>query len=101
VTLALFAVLRGEAFVIEPTFIYVAGLVYLALVASVIAFGCYLTLLGRIGADRAAYSTVMFPVVALAVSTALEGYIWTIPAVLGLLAVLAGNLLVLRPAARG
>jgi len=101
VTLALFAVLRGEAFVIEPTFIYVTGLVYLALVASVIAFGCYLTLLGRIGADRAAYSTVMFPVVALAVSTALEGYIWTIPAVLGLLAVLAGNLLVLRPAARG
>jgi drug/metabolite transporter (DMT)-like permease len=53
-------------------------------------------LLGRIGADRAAYSTVMFPVVALAVPTMLEGYRWTPPAVLGLFAVLAGNLLVLR-----
>jgi drug/metabolite transporter (DMT)-like permease len=62
-----------------------------------VAFACYLTLLGRVGADRAAYVTVMLPVVALAVSTVLEGYRWTIPAWLGLAAVLAGNLLVLRP----
>ena len=37
-----------------------------------------------------------FPVVALAVSTAFEGYRWTMPAALGLAAVLAGNVLVLR-----
>lgn len=96
VTLATFAALRGQPFIIEPTFPYLAGLFYLALIASVVAFACYLTLLGRIGADRAAYVTVMLPVVALAVSTVLEGYRWTIPAGLGLAAVLAGNLLVLR-----
>ncbi len=94
--LALFARLRGLPFIIEPTFPYLAGLLYLALVASVIAFACYLTLLGRIGVDRAAYVTVMLPVVALAVSTALEGYRWTLPAGVGLAAMLTGNLLVLR-----
>jgi drug/metabolite transporter (DMT)-like permease len=96
--LAAVAVLRGATFTIEPTFAYLASLLYLAIGASVVAFGCYLTLLGRIGADRAAYSSVMFPVVALAVSTLFEGYHWTWPAALGLLAVLGGNLLVLRPA---
>jgi drug/metabolite transporter (DMT)-like permease len=94
--LAIFAVLRGHPFIVEPTAPYLAGLLYLALIASVMAFACYLTLLGRIGADRAAYVTVMLPVVALAVSTVLEGYRWSIPAGLGLAAVLVGNLLVLR-----
>ena len=96
VTLALFAALRSQPFIIEPTAPYLAGLCYLALIASVLAFACYLTLLGRIGVARAAYVTVMLPVVALAVSTVLEGYRWTIPAGLGLAAVLAGNLFVLR-----
>jgi drug/metabolite transporter (DMT)-like permease len=75
---------------------YIAGLIFLAVVSSVFAFGAYLTLLGRIGADRAGYSTVMFPVVALLVSTFAENYHWTIPAIAGLAAVMAGNLLVLR-----
>lgn len=95
--LALFAALCGQPFIIEPSAGYIGGLLYLALIGSVVAFACYLTLLGRIGADRAAYSTVMFPVVALGVSTLVENYRWTIPAAFGLLAVLAGNLLVLRP----
>ncbi len=96
ICLALFCAMRGQSFAIDWSPAYLAGLAYLALIGSVIAFACYLTLLGRIGADRAAYSTVMFPVVALAVSTLLEGYHWTLPAILGLVAVLAGNLLVLR-----
>lgn len=94
--MAAIAALRGQSFAIDWSPSYLAGLAYLGLIGSVMAFACYLTLLGRIGADRAAYSTVMFPVVALAVSTMLEGYRWTIPALLGVAAVLAGNLLVLR-----
>jgi drug/metabolite transporter (DMT)-like permease len=96
ICLALFVALRGHSFAIDWSPAYLAGLTYLALIGSVMAFACYLTLLGRIGADRAAYSAVMFPVVALAVSTMVEDYRWTIPALLGLVAVLAGNLLVLR-----
>ena len=98
--LAAFAALRGHSFTIDPTPAYLASLLYLAMIGSVMAFACYLTLLGRIGADRAAYSTVMFPVVALAVSTFYEGYTWSLASALGLVAVLAGNALVLRPARR-
>jgi drug/metabolite transporter (DMT)-like permease len=95
--LAGLAVLRGHAFVIDPNPVYLGALAYLAIVATVVAFACYLTLLGRIGADRAAYVTVLAPVLALCVSTLAEGYRWSGMAVVGLAAVLVGNLLVLRP----
>ena len=98
--LAMFAValLGGAPFVFDPQPSYVIGLLYLALCGSVLAFGAYLTLLGRIGADRAAYATVLFPLVALAISTVVEDYVWTPTAMLGVALVLAGNLLVLlRP----
>ena len=75
-----------------------AGGAMAALIGSVLAFACYLTLLGRIGADRAAYVTVLGPVVALVVSTFVENFQWSIVAALGLAAVLIGNVLVLRPA---
>ena len=90
------AAMLGKPFVVEPTLTYLGALLYLAVIASVLAFACYLILLGRIGADRAGYATVMFPVIALAASTAVEGYRWTFLALLGLAAVLVGNLLVLR-----
>lgn len=94
--LALFAATQGKSFTIDPAPLYLGGLLYLALIGSVAAFACYLILLGRVGADRAAYSTVLVPVLALVVSTAFEGYRWSIPALFGLAAVLAGNVLVLR-----
>ncbi len=94
--LAAFSALRGQAFIIEPTYAYVSALFFLAIFSSVIAFATYLTLLGRIGPARAGYSSVMFPVVALAISTVLEGYTWTAIALFGLALALSGNLLVLR-----
>lgn len=101
-TLVLFALslVRGQAFIIEPTAVYVGSVVYLAIGASVVAFACYLTLLRRIGAARAGYSTVLFPVVALAVSTVFEGYAWTPAALVGVALALAGNVLVLTRSAR-
>ena len=94
--LALAAAVKGEAFVVEPTAKYLVSLVWLALVSSVLAFWAYLTLLGRIGASRASYTTVMIPVFALMISTVYEGYVWTPAAIAGLLLVLAGNVFVLR-----
>ena len=61
-----------------------------------VAFSAFLTLVGRVGPARAGYMTILFPVVALMVSTVFEGYRWTALAALGLLLVLAGNWLVLR-----
>ena len=57
-------------------------------------------MLGRIGADRAAYATVLFPVVALAISTVFEGYEWTLAASAGVVLILSGNILVLRTRAK-
>ena len=87
---------RGNAFIVEPTVRYLAALGWLAIVASVVAFSAFLTLVGRVGPARAGYMTILFPVVALMVSTVFEGYRWTALAALGLLLVLAGNWLVLR-----
>ena len=75
---------------------YLLSLAYLGVFGSVLGFGAYLTLLSRIGADRAAYATVLFPVVALAISTVFEGYVWTPTAVLGVGLVLLGNVAVMR-----
>jgi drug/metabolite transporter (DMT)-like permease len=74
---------------------YLLSLAYLAVFGSAIAFGCYLALIHRIGAARAAYSSVLFPVVALAISTAFEGYQWTGIAAVGIMLTLAGNWLIL------
>ncbi len=99
--LSLFVVVRGARFTFDPAFSYVGSLLYLAVFGSVIAFACYFALLGRIGAERSAYATVLFPIVALVISTLFEGYQWTATALAGVALTLAGNLLVLaRPRAR-
>ena len=72
------------------------SLLYLALFGSVIAFGCYLTLVGNIGADRAAYATLLFPIVALLISTVWEGYLWTVSSAVGVALILLGNLWMLN-----
>lgn len=93
---AVLCAVRGFEFSFDATFTYIASLVYLAVFGSVIAFGAYLTLLGRIGAYRAGYATVMFPVVALLLSILFEGLRLDAGIVLGTLLVLLGNVLVLR-----
>jgi len=75
---------------------YVTSLAYLTLFGSIFAFGAYLTLLGRIGAHRAGYSMVLFPVVALILSMLFEGLKLDASLITGTLLVLAGNVLVLK-----
>ncbi len=89
------AVINGSTFTFDPSFSYVVSLLYLALFGSVIAFGAYLTLLGRIGADRAAYVTVLFPVISLSLSTLFEGMTWDIFQLVGVVLVMIGNAIVL------
>lgn len=79
---------------------YVGSLLYLAVFATIIAFGAYLSLLGRIGADRAAYASVLFPIVALVLSTLFEQYHWSSAGLLGVATVLGGNLLILTGGTR-
>ncbi len=92
----LYAIARGTPFIVEPTLGYLGSLLYLAVFGSVIAFGSYLTLLGRIGADRAAYVTVAFPVIALLLSALFEGLVLNPAQFLGVGFVLFGNFIVVR-----
>jgi len=99
--LAAIAAIRGTPMAFDPRWPYVASLLYLALAGTSLAFGLYLALIKRIGASRAAYTSVLFPVVALTVSTLFEGYRWSVVAVIGLAVLVAGNALALgRPAQR-
>ncbi len=90
------SLLNGNPVVFDFSTPYVASLVYLSLFGTVIAFTSYLELIKRIGAERAGYISVAFPVVALAISTFFEGYQWSIPAALGIVLVLGGNVYILR-----
>ena len=93
---AAYAALVGRRFTWDPAPGYLASLVYLAVLGSVVAFVTYLTLVKRIGAGRAGYSSVVIPVIAMGTSTVFEGYRWTALALLGMALVVAGNVLVLR-----
>lgn len=90
-----FAWLSGVPYTFDPSGTYILSLIYLAVFASAIAFGLFLTLVGRIGPGKAAYATVLFPIVALALSTSIEGYQWQVRAVAGVALVLMGNVAVL------
>lgn len=90
------ALCLGKTFTIDFSATYIISLFYLSVFGSIIAFGCYLSLVGSIGPDRAAYTTLLFPVVALAISTVWEGYQWTWSAGFGVLLILYGNLWIIR-----
>lgn len=92
VIMGVLALVRGDSFMPEFSLRYLGSLFYLAIFGSVIAFGAYFTLVGRIGASQAAYSTLLFPLVALSLSTVYEGYIWHSNAIIGLVMILLGNL---------
>ncbi len=90
------AVIAGKAFTFPLTVSFVGSLFYLSIFGSVVAFGFYLTLVGRIGADKASYALMLTTIVALGFSTVFEGYRWTPNAFIGMGFVLAGNLMLLN-----
>lgn len=86
---------KGLPFNFEYTFSYVSSLLYLAIFGSIVAFGCYLKLVGQIGPARAGYAVVMFPVVAFVLSVLFEGLPVEAHIVIGVLLVLLGNMVIL------
>jgi drug/metabolite transporter (DMT)-like permease len=90
------ALLMGVEIKLEYTTAYLGSLVYLSVFGSILAFWAYITLIARMGADRAGYSNLVYPLVALMISTLLEDYTWSLGAVLGLGLVIFGNWIVMR-----
>ena len=94
--MCLIALFRGNSFIFDVSFSYVGSLVFLIIFNSVFAFAIYFALINRVGAERSAYVTVLFPVVALVISTIFEDYEWSFLAFVGVGLTLIGNFLVLR-----
>ncbi len=92
---AIMSLVLGHSLALKFSQVYLGSLIFLAVISSVIAFWAYLTLVGRIGAGRSGYATVMFPVLALLISAIFEGYTFPAVAIVGLGLVMLGNVLVL------
>jgi drug/metabolite transporter (DMT)-like permease len=76
--------------VFDPRPEYWIGLVYLSLAASVLTFSLYYPVVRKIGPAKAAYSSVVVPIIAMALSTWFENYRWTPTAALGAALALGG-----------
>lgn len=96
--LLLFALARGAEFTFNYAPSYVISLLYLSVFGTVIAFGSYFVLLKNIGAEKASYAVVLFPLVAVILSSIFENFSWTPPVIAGFCMVLLGNIIVLTPA---
>lgn len=93
--MSIVAVMRGDIFSFDFNAAYISSLLYLSLFGSVIAFGCYLTLMTRIGAHKTSYANILFPAVAVVISTFVENFQWSIFTVIGFSSILLGNLVIL------
>jgi drug/metabolite transporter (DMT)-like permease len=82
--------------VFDPHPAYWLGTLYLGLIGSALAFTAYFHVIRAIGPARAAYSSVLIPVLAMALSTVFEGYRWSPQAAIGGLLSLVGLFVALQ-----
>lgn len=75
---------------------YVWSLMYLSVFGTVIAFGAYISLVGRIGAEKASYTSIINPVIALTLSSLFENFKWTPEIAIGVILCLLGNVITLQ-----
>lgn len=94
--MVIYMAIRSTPLVFPESLVYWSSLLYLVIPGSIIAFLCYFTLVKNIGPELAGYTTVLFPVVALVISSGFEGYQWSVADLLGLVLVICGNILVMR-----
>ena len=87
---AILALIMTGPPVIDTRPLYLAGLAYLALAASVLTFSLYYPVVRIIGPAKAAYSSVVVPIIAMGFSTWLEGYRWTPTTIAGAFLALGG-----------
>jgi drug/metabolite transporter (DMT)-like permease len=92
-----FSLINGSDFNLDIRLPFILSLLYLSIFGTVIAFACYFVLLKDIGPEKASYSVVLFPVVAVALSMMFEDFVWQTSTVIGFVLVLTGNVIVLTP----
>ena len=81
----------------EVSLPYWAAAITLGMFASAIAFALYFDLIRTIGPAEAAWTGVPIPIVAMLISTVVEGYRWTWPAAIGAVIAISGLVVALIP----
>lgn len=76
--------------VIEPSAVYLGGVLYLGIVASAVTFPLYFNVIRAVGPGQAAWSSVLIPIIAMGISTLVEGYRWAPLSIAGGLTALVG-----------
>lgn len=74
----------GNKLEFDPSFSYVASLFYQIIFASILAFSCLFFLIQKIGAARANYTSLVYPTIALLVSSFFEDFRFTFLGTFGL-----------------
>lgn len=93
---ALIACCLGQKPTIDWHLPYLLSLLYLTIPGTIITFGAYLTVLGNIGPERAAYLFVITPLISLIISSYFENFQWHLSAIIGVGLIVIGNVLVLK-----
>ena len=91
-----FAVLTAGPPPVPTSAGYWGGIVYLALIGSVVTFPLHYNLVREIGAGRTAYNSILTISVAMAISTLFEDYRWTALTLGGMGLAVLGMILALR-----
>ena len=95
-TLLVVVLLFDDPVRVPVTWPFLSSLFFLAIIGSIVAFWSYLTLLGRVGADKAAYAMIVFPIWSLMLSWMFEGFVWTPVKVAGVAIILIGNMFIIK-----
>ncbi len=80
----------------DPRPSYTMGILFLGLAGSVVTFPLYYGLVRKVGAGKAAYSSVIVPVVAMILSTLFEGFVWGPLPAAGAVVTLVGMVVAMR-----
>ena len=86
--------------VIETRFVYLAGVLYLGVIASAVTFPLYFGVIRAVGPGQAAWSSVLIPIIAMGFSTVFESYRWAPLSIIGGAVTLVGLVIAVakRPA---
>jgi drug/metabolite transporter (DMT)-like permease len=93
VILAIISILLKKPLTFDVSNSYIVSLIYLAIFGSIVAFGAYLTVIGKIGPEKAAYIIVVIPIISMIISSIFEDYKWDKTALVGLPILILGNYL--------
>ena len=88
---------HGKSFAISFSTDFVISFLYLTIFGTVISFGAYLKLIDLVGPTKAAFTSVISPVIAVTISHFFEHLSLNIYLALGVIFCICGNLIALTP----